>query len=135
MASFGEKIRRLRRDRDVTQKDLADYLGVKSAAIGKYESEKDSYPNVKNLIKIAEYFKVSFDYLLKDEQPLQSGISANNSYIQSNVQADNGGVVVNGNNFSGELSELVRVYNFLNGKKRNELLNFAYRLEEKASDV
>ena len=136
MADFSEKIRKLRRDKNVTQKELAEYLGVHAAAVGKYESSQNSYPNVKTLIKLADYFKVSIDYLLKNERPIadvQNSTSANNSFVQSNVQANNGGVVVNnGQDFSGELSELIRVYRLLNGKGRNELLNFAYKLEEQA---
>ena len=132
MASFGEKIRKLRRDGDFTQKDVADYLGIQGAAVGKYESGKDSYPSAKMLVKLADFFNVSIDYLLRDEQPIQANISANNSFIRSNVQADNGSVIVNGQALSDEESELIRVYKSLKVKGRNELLNFAYKLEDQA---
>lgn len=44
-------------------KGLADYLGVSTQAINQYKLGV-SYPKTENLIKIAEYFGISVDYLL-----------------------------------------------------------------------
>ena len=59
MDGFGERLRRLRKSRDITQSDLAEYIGVVPSAVGKYERLADSYPSVEALIKISEYFDVS----------------------------------------------------------------------------
>ena len=53
----------LRVDTDMSQKDLAAMLNLKSSAISKYEKGL-TQPNLSTLIKIAEIFHVSVDYLL-----------------------------------------------------------------------
>ncbi len=132
MDGFGERLRRLRKSRDVTQGQLAEYLGVVPSAIGKYERLPDSYPSVEVLIKISEYFEVSIDYLLKGTMP--NGSVANNiSGLLSNspfIQANNGGVVFNGDgSISPEAMELLHIYEKLGGRDRLKLLNFAVDLE------
>ena len=64
MTGFGERLKKLRRDADITQSELAAHLGVVPSAVGKYERIPDAYPSVEALIKIAEFFNVSIDYLL-----------------------------------------------------------------------
>jgi transcriptional regulator with XRE-family HTH domain len=63
MVSFGERLRILREERKVGQKEIANLLGVSISSIGKYENnERTPSPNAIN--KIADYFDVSTDYLL-----------------------------------------------------------------------
>jgi transcriptional regulator with XRE-family HTH domain len=63
MASFGELLSEIRRDRHMTQKDLAEVLHVSTGTISNYE--KDVHlPDVDKLISIADYFNVTTDYLL-----------------------------------------------------------------------
>ena len=132
MDGFGERLRRLRKSRDITQSDLAEYIGVVPSAVGKYERLGDSYPSVEALIKISEYFDVSIDYLLKGVVP--SGSVENNiNGMMSNspfIQANNGGVVFNGDgSISPEAMELLHIYEKLGGRDRLKLLNFAVDLE------
>ena len=132
MDGFGERLRRLRKSRDITQSDLAEYIGVVPSAVGKYERLADSYPSVEALIKISDYFDVSIDYLLKGTMP--SGSVENNiNGLMSNspfIQANNGGVVVHGDEaVSPEAAELLRIYEKLNGRDRYKLLSFAFNLE------
>jgi len=134
MATFGERLRKLRRDADVTQTELAEYLNIKGAAVGKYETNKNAYPDIKTLVKIADYFKVTTDYLLRGISNEENVISNNKAVAQANVQTNNGDVVVNNQQLSPEIKELVRVYEGLNGRNRYELLNFAFNLEKKNSD-
>jgi transcriptional regulator with XRE-family HTH domain len=63
MEYFGDKLRALRTERKLTQVEMADRIGLVSAAISSYEKGKQ-YPSVDNLIKICESFNVSADYLL-----------------------------------------------------------------------
>ena len=130
---FGKRLRKLRKNRDITQKELAEYLGVVTSAIGKYELHPDAYPSIEILLKISEYFDESTDYLLKGIEP-NSLVENNISGTMSNspfIQANNGGVVVNGKNkdISVEAAELLRIYETLNGRERIKLLNFAAELE------
>lgn len=135
MDGFGERLRRLRKDRDITQGQLAEVIGVVPSAIGKYERIANSYPSVEALIKIADYFDVSTDYLLKgttvevnNENTISGSLS--NSPV---IQANRGGVVINGGSrgdLTPEAVELVRIYESLGGRDRLKLLNYAVELEE-----
>ena len=58
-----ERIRNLREDTDKKQQELADYLNIKQTTYSKYELGKINIP-VEALIKLADYYDVSVDYLL-----------------------------------------------------------------------
>ena len=58
-----ERIKELRLARNMTQKELADMLGVDRTAIVKYETGKNG-PTSEILIKLAKIFNVSLEYLL-----------------------------------------------------------------------
>ncbi|WP_300382392.1 helix-turn-helix transcriptional regulator [Clostridium sp.] len=61
---FGDRLKILREDKDVTQKELGAAVGVSDRVIGYYESN-DRFPKDENTLKaLADYFNVSVDYLL-----------------------------------------------------------------------
>lgn len=67
------RIRDLREDHDLRQKDLALYLSVDQSTYSDYENGRINIP-VDTLIKIADYYNVSLDYLvgrscLKERRP------------------------------------------------------------------
>ena len=62
--SFGERLKELRVKNNVTQQELADYIGVGRPSIAGYET-KQKHPDYDKLKLIAEFFKVSTDYLLE----------------------------------------------------------------------
>jgi len=133
MDGFGERLRTLRRSKDISQGDLAAHLGVVPSAVGKYERVPNSFPSVEVLIKLSDFFGVTLDYLLKGEEssPLVenniSGQLSNSPFIQAN----HGGMVINGETkaLSPEAIELLRIYETLGGRERLKLLNFAMDLE------
>ncbi len=63
MVNFCEKVKNLRTERNLTQKQLADMAGVAVSAISSYESGS-RYPSYDVLISLARIFHVSTDYLL-----------------------------------------------------------------------
>jgi len=63
MSSFGEKIKELRKSKGWSQEEFAAKIGIHGRHVGKYENGK-VLPNAETLIKIAEVFEVSTDYLL-----------------------------------------------------------------------
>lgn len=133
MDGFGERLRTLRRSKDISQGELASYLGVVPSAVGKYERMPNSFPSVEVLIKISDYFSVSLDYLLKGRETIPS-VANNISGQLSNspfIQANHGGMVINGESktLSPEAIELLRIYETLGGRERLKLLNFAMELE------
>ncbi len=56
-------IRNLREDHDKTQQELAEYLNVMQTTYSKYELGKINVP-IEVLIKLADYYGVSIDYLV-----------------------------------------------------------------------
>ena len=59
-----ERLRALRKKHNWKQKEVADMLGIHVTTYTKYETGKSS-PNRDMLIKLAEVFGVSIDYLLE----------------------------------------------------------------------
>ncbi|QTL96520.1 helix-turn-helix domain-containing protein [Iocasia frigidifontis] len=57
------RLRQLREENNMTQKEVADKLGITRAAVGLYEQGKRNIDN-KTLISLAKIFNVSVDYLL-----------------------------------------------------------------------
>lgn len=61
--NLGEKLKQLRLEKNLTQKQLASRLGVAISAISSYESDTRC-PTFDTLINYARIFHVSTDYLL-----------------------------------------------------------------------
>ncbi len=61
--NFGERIKQLRLEKDMRQEDLAKIINVHRATIGKYENN-ERFPDLEILEALADYFKVTVDYLL-----------------------------------------------------------------------
>lgn len=57
------RLRELREDRQLSQRQLAEILNVKQNTYSQYETEKRQIP-VAMLITLANYYNVSVDYLL-----------------------------------------------------------------------
>lgn len=57
------RLRRVRKEQNMTQTDLADYTGLLPSAICHFESGR-RMPTLKNLVLLAETLKISTDYLL-----------------------------------------------------------------------
>ena len=60
---FHKRLHFLRKEKGITQKDLADVLGYGYTAISNYESGKNE-PSIRDIVKIADYFDVTIDYLV-----------------------------------------------------------------------
>ncbi len=63
MIYIGENIKRLRKERELTQETLAEFLGVTFQSVSKWE-RSESYPDITLLPAIASFFNVSYDELL-----------------------------------------------------------------------
>jgi transcriptional regulator with XRE-family HTH domain len=60
---ISEKIYALRKEKGVTQEKLAEFLGVSTPAVSKWETNQ-SFPDITLLPEIASYFDVTIDYLM-----------------------------------------------------------------------
>ena len=58
-----KRIRDLREDRDLTQKQVAQMLGMSQTGYSKYETGENDIPTAV-LIKLADFYQTTTDYLL-----------------------------------------------------------------------
>ncbi|MFW6378130.1 MAG: helix-turn-helix domain-containing protein, partial [Bacillota bacterium] len=74
MTNFGSQLKKLRKANKITQKDLAQALGLAQTTIANYENGS-RFPNQETLVKLANHFDVTLDYLIKNEmnQPASIG--------------------------------------------------------------
>lgn len=63
LVNMGEKLKSLRIEKKLTQKQVADRIGLAISAVSSYESGT-RYPSYDVLVKLARIFHVSTDYLL-----------------------------------------------------------------------
>lgn len=67
--NFHVRLKELRQSNLKTQKELAEYLGITERSYQRYEAG-DREPDIKGLNVLADYFKVTVDYLLgRTENP------------------------------------------------------------------
>ncbi len=71
---FGGTLGNLRKSRNLTQKEFGAKVGLSKAVVSKYENGI-GYPNFDTLIRIAQFFGVTTDYLLGVESNLALSIS------------------------------------------------------------
>ena len=63
MSKFGERLKKLREEKNILSKDLASIINVEPSTITNWEKGNRS-PKEDMLIRIADYFDCSIDYLL-----------------------------------------------------------------------
>ena len=63
MTTYIKRIRDLREDADLTQTEVAEYLGTSQTMYARYERGANEIP-VRHIIKLCEFYNVSADYIL-----------------------------------------------------------------------
>lgn len=71
---FNERIKGLREDADLLQKDMAEMLKITSQQYSLYETGRRAFP-VEHVVKLCRYFGVSADYVLGLPEGLPYGKS------------------------------------------------------------
>lgn len=80
---IGKNIQHLRKDRKLTQNEFANELNYTAKAISKWE-RGESIPEIETLIKIADFFHVTVDYLLHENSIIHS-----NEYLTEDIKDKN----------------------------------------------
>ena len=95
--AFSLVLRKLREERNVSQKEVAGYLGITRQAVSYFELGKRE-PDYKTLRKLADYFGVSVDFLLgcSDYQSVSTAV------IGKNIE------LIKGNLTYGEFSDDIK---------------------------
>lgn len=108
MSVFGERLRQLRTERDLTGTELGQELDLTRSGISSYEV-RGSFPDEAMLKRIAAYFNVSVDYLVgfsDERQPIVIEetrlftVRLVNELIES-------GVIDDADNISPEITEMI----------------------------
>ena len=60
---YTRRIRDIREDNDLTQQQIAEILGTSQTMYARYERGANELP-IRHLIRLAEYYRLSTDYLL-----------------------------------------------------------------------
>jgi transcriptional regulator with XRE-family HTH domain len=85
MATLGTKLRNLREYQRMSQKEIADIIGVSQNAYNQWESDKCK-PLVENLLKISQHYKVDIKELLDDNEKIN--LSGNTIKGENNIIAN-----------------------------------------------
>lgn len=83
--TIGTKIQTLRKQRGLSQEQLAEALGVSRQAVSKWEAEQ-SVPDIDKIILICDYFDVTTDYILRNAEspkPEQESETQRDTIIQN----------------------------------------------------
>ena len=79
---FHEKLQELRKNRGLTQEELAEELYVSRTAISKWESGR-GYPSIDSLKELSNYFSVTLDELLSSEKLLSIAERENKTNLRN----------------------------------------------------
>lgn len=110
---FNIRLRQLRRNKKITQSELADILGLKPTAISNYESKRNE-PSFEKLVALSKYFDVSCDYLL--------GVS--DTYLPISKET-----------LDKEIVDFFNMYQQLNNDNSKEIRNFTdYLIHKQEQD-
>ena len=61
--NFGENLKKLRKEKQLSQESLAEKLNISRQAVSKWESNS-SYPDMNNLIQLKDIFNVTLDEMI-----------------------------------------------------------------------
>jgi transcriptional regulator with XRE-family HTH domain len=87
--SFADNLKSIRKERHISQEELAEIMGVSRQAISKWE-QGIGYPEVEKLLVLSKELNVSLDYLMLEEMKL----SENNKSLLNNIIVPTGKITI-----------------------------------------
>lgn len=113
---IGQRLKELRKSRRITQTELSERINISQSTLANFENEKRTLP-IDILIKIAQYFDVSTDYILGLSEV--SELSTDNNFIH----------YVYDESLSEDEKKLVETYRHLNSDEQKIVLGKALDLK------
>lgn len=86
---FGERMKKLREEKSISQFDLAKALYISQSSVSEYESGNQQ-PSLEMLAQIADYFDVNTDYLLG-----RTDIKISIDNLRKSLSSNSGDITVN----------------------------------------
>lgn len=65
--SFGDKVRQIRKEKQLTQQELAQQLGISRRALSSYENNSSRPRSIESYRRLAKILGVNVNFLLRDE--------------------------------------------------------------------
>ena len=79
---FSEKLRKLRKEKLLTQEELAEALYVSRTAVSKWESGR-GYPSIDSLRELSRFFSVSIDELICPDEIIEAAADEKRAFVNS----------------------------------------------------
>lgn len=111
------RLREIRKERNLLQKEIAQAIGVSTQSYGYYENGINK-PDPDTLIRLADFFECSVDYL----------IGRTDDFGNVNVSTPKG------EQLSNEEKEIIRMYRGLDGELQRRTLAYIRRLNDAVGD-
>lgn len=125
---FYENVKALCKARGTTITKMSEEIGLSNAAASSWK--KGSIPRSTTVQKIADYFCVSTDYLLRGEAATQIS-EVHDSVVLQNTTGNN--TVINGSkadSLTEQEQEALRLFRGLDMRKKTAVLSYLYDLED-----
>lgn len=105
---FSTELRRLRLERNILQSEIAEIIGTSRQQVSRLESGENE-PKIEYLIKLADYFGCTIDYLVGRE-------------------SEDGIIVIDGERVSQDVGPADKIYNQLNDRNKFRFLTYGQGL-------
>lgn len=80
---IGDKLKKARMDKNLTQEEVADKLYVSRQSISNWENNK-TYPDIGNVLALSDLYEVSLDELLKGSDNFMKHLEESTDIVKSN---------------------------------------------------
>ena len=117
--SFNEQLTKLRKRNNITQIELANLMNVKQYVISSWETGR-SEPNISQIIKLSDIFKISTDYLLDRHIIITNSENEFNKVIE-NINKD-----IN-DDFT---KDLIKILEDIPNNKKEKIINIVKEIKE-----
>lgn len=129
-----DRILEIIKENHLTNKQFCELLGFSLSTVTDWKNAK-SKPTVSQIVRIAEHFDLSTDYIILGKTPnnyIKTGNIANGDNNHATVTISNGTTKIF--ELTDFEKELFRLYGVLSIKNKSELLTYAYKLEQQQKD-
>lgn len=80
---IGDKLKKARQDKKLTQEEVAEKLFVSRQSISNWENNK-TYPDIGNVIALSDLYQISLDELLKGSDNFMKHLEESTDIVKSN---------------------------------------------------
>ena len=116
---FNEQLTKLRKRNNITQIELANQMNVKQYVISSWETGR-SEPNISQIIRLSDIFKIPTDYLL--DRPIIMASSENEyNKVIKNINKD----------FKDDFTkDLIKLFEDIPNNKKEKIINIVKEIKE-----